>query len=152
TLGPEQEYFLLDRKFAESRPDIVMTGRTLLGASSPRGQQLEDHYFGSIPSRAKTFMEDLEIELYRLGIPIKTRHNAVAPSQFELAPIFEHVNIASDHNTLTMETMKRVAARHGLLCLLNEKPFAGINGNGKHCNWSVSNDKGENLLEPGHTP
>lgn len=152
TLGPEQEYFLIDRKFAESRPDLVMTGRTLLGASSPRGQQLEDHYFGSIPSRAKTFMEDLEIELYRLGIPVKTRHNEVAPSQFELAPIFENVNIASDHNTLTMETMKRVASRHGLICLLNEKPFAGINGSGKHCNWSISNDKGENLLEPGRTP
>ncbi len=152
TLGAEQEYFLIDRKFAESRPDIVMTGRTLLGAASPRGQQLEDHYFGSIPGRAKTFMEELEIELYRLGIPIKTRHNEVAPSQFELAPIFENVNIASDHNTLTMETMKRVATRHGLMCLINEKPFAGINGNGKHCNWSVSNDKGENLLEPGRTP
>ncbi len=152
TLGAEQEYFLVDRRFAESRPDIVMTGRTLLGAASPRGQQLEDHYFGSIPSRAKTFMEDLEIELYRLGIPVKTRHNEVAPSQFELAPIFENVNIASDHNTLTMETMKRVAGRHGLLCLLNEKPFAGINGNGKHCNWSIANDKGENLLEPGRTP
>lgn len=152
TLGVEQEYFLIDRKYAEDRPDLVMTGRTLLGAASPRGQQLEDHYFGSIPGRAKTFMEDLEMELYRLGIPIKTRHNEVAPSQFELAPIFENVNIASDHNTLTMETMKRVASRHGMLCLIHEKPFAGINGNGKHCNWSVSNDKGENLLEPGRTP
>ncbi len=152
TLGAEQEYFLIDRKFVDSRPDIVMTGRTLLGAASPRGQQLEDHYFGSIPTRVKTFMEDLEIELYRLGIPVKTRHNEVAPSQFELAPIFESMNIASDHNTLTMETMKRVAHRHGMVCLINEKPFAGINGNGKHCNWSVSNDKGENLLEPGRTP
>jgi glutamine synthetase len=152
TLGPEQEYFLIDRRYAESRLDLVMTGRTLLGAASPRGQQLEDHYFGSIPGRAKTFMEDLEMELYRLGIPIKTRHNEVAPSQFELAPIFENVNIASDHNTLTMETMKRVAHRHGMTCLIHEKPFAGINGTGKHCNWSVSNDKGENLLEPGRTP
>ncbi len=152
TLGVEQEYFLIDRKYAEDRPDLVMTGRTLLGAASPRGQQLEDHYFGSIPARAKTFMEDLETELYRLGIPIKTRHNEVAPSQFELAPIFENVNIASDHNTLTMETMKRIATRHGMICLLHEKPFAGINGTGKHCNWSVSNDKGENLLEPGRTP
>ncbi|MBY0370769.1 glutamine synthetase III, partial [bacterium] len=152
TLGAEQEYFLIDRKFAEGRLDLVMAGRTLLGASSPRGQQLEDHYFGSIPSRAKNFMEDLETELYRLGIPVKTRHNEVAPSQFELAPIFENMNIASDHNTLTMETMKRVAGRHGLLCLLHEKPFAGINGNGKHCNWSMQNDKSENLLEPGRTP
>lgn len=152
TLGAEQEYFLIDRKFGEDRLDLVMAGRTLLGAPSPRGQQLEDHYFGSIPGRAKNFMEDLETELYRLGIPVKTRHNEVAPSQFELAPIFENMNIASDHNTLTMETMKRVATRHGLLCLLHEKPFAGINGNGKHCNWSMQNDKGENLLEPGRTP
>jgi glutamine synthetase len=152
TLGPEQEYFLIDRRFVASRPDIVMAGRTLLGAPSPRGQQLEDHYFGSIPSRIKTFMEDLEIELYKLGVPIKTRHNEVAPSQFELAPIFENCNIAADHNTLTMEVLKRVANRHGLVCLIHEKPFAGINGNGKHCNWSISNDKGENLLDPGTTP
>ena len=152
TLGPEQEYFLIDRRFLAGRPDLVMTGRTLLGASSPRGQQLEDHYFGSIPTRAKLFMEDLEHELYRLGIPVKTRHNEVAPSQFELAPIFENVNIAADHNALTMEMMKRIAYRHGLICLLNEKPFAGINGSGKHCNWSMQNDKGENLLEPGTTP
>ncbi len=152
TLGPEQEYFLIDKNHAQARPDVVMTGRTLQGAASPRGQQLEDHYFGSIPSRAQAFMVDLEQELYRLGVPVKTRHNEVAPSQFELAPIFEHVNIAADHNTLTMETMKRVASRHGLVCLLNEKPFAGINGSGKHCNWSMSNDKGENLLDPGTTP
>lgn len=152
TLGPEQEYFLIDRELAASRPDLIMCGRTLLGASSPRGQQLEDHYFGSIPSRVKTFMEDLEIECYRLGIPIKTRHNEVAPSQFELAPIFENVNIASDHNELVMETMKRIALRHGFVCLMHEKPFARINGNGKHCNWSMSNDKGENLLDPGKTP
>lgn len=152
TLGAEQEYFLIDRQMASLRPDIVMTGRTLLGASSPRGQQLEDHYFGSIPPRPKAFMEDLEHELYRLGIPAKTRHNEVAPSQFELAPIFENVNISADHNTLTMEVMRRVANRHGLVCLLHEKPFAGINGSGKHCNWSMSNDKGENLLEPGTTP
>ncbi|MFM8315897.1 MAG: glutamine synthetase III [Deltaproteobacteria bacterium] len=152
TLGPEQEYFLIDKNHAQARPDVVMTGRTLQGAPSPRGQQLEDHYFGSIPSRAQAFMVDLEQELYRLGVPVKTRHNEVAPSQFELAPIFEHVNIAADHNTLTMETMKRVASRHGLVCLLNEKPFAGINGSGKHCNWSMSNDKGENLLDPGTTP
>lgn len=152
TLGPEQEYFLIDKHHAQARPDIVMTGRTLQGASSPRGQQLEDHYFGSIPSRAQAFMVELENELYRLGVPVKTRHNEVAPSQFELAPIFENVNIAADHNTLTMETMKRVASRHGLVCLINEKPFAGINGSGKHCNWSISNDKGENLLDPGTTP
>lgn len=152
TLGPEQEYFLIDKHHAQARPDIVMTGRTLQGASSPRGQQLEDHYFGSIPSRAQAFMVELENELYRLGVPVKTRHNEVAPSQFELAPIFENVNIAADHNTLTMETMKRVASRHGLVCLINEKPFAGINGSGKHCNWSISNDKGENLLNPGTTP
>ena len=152
TLGPEQEYFLIDRRFALLRPDIMMTGRTLLGAPSTRGQQLEDHYFGAIPSRVKTFMEDLERQLYRLGVPIKTRHNEVAPSQFELAPIFESVNIAADHNSLVMETMKSVANRHSFLCLFHEKPFAGVNGNGKHCNWSIANDKGENLLEPGTTP
>lgn len=152
TLGPEQEYFLIDRSLVARRPDLVMTGRTLLGAASPRGQQLEDHYFGSIPTRAKAFMEDLEYELYRLGVPVKTRHNEVAPSQFELAPIFEGANIAADHNTLTMETMKRVALRHDLVCLIHEKPFAGINGSGKHCNWSIANDKGENLLDPGSTP
>src|SRR5262249_46462776 len=129
-----------------------MTGRTLLGAASTRGQQLEDHYFGAIPVRVKAFMEDLESELYRLGVPLKTRHNEVAPSQFELAPIFENAVIATDHNVLTMETLKRVANRHGLMCLLHEKPFAGINGSGKHSNWSISNDKGENLLDPGSTP
>lgn len=152
TLGPEQEYFLIDRNFVALRPDLIMTGRTLLGAASPRGQQLEDHYFGSIPTRVKNFMQEAEYELYKLGIPVKTRHNEVAPSQFELAPIFEDVNIASDHNTLTMEVLKRVALKHGLFCLLHEKPFAGINGSGKHNNWSMSNDKGENLLEPGTTP
>lgn len=152
TLGAEQEYFLVDKKFVALRPDLLLTGRTLLGASSPRHQQLEDHYFGSIPVRAKTFMEDVEMELYKLGIPVKTRHNEVAPSQFELAPIFESINIATDHNTLCMEVMKRVANRHGMVCLLHEKPFAGINGSGKHCNWSIANDKGENLLDPGTTP
>lgn len=152
TLGAEQEYFLLDKQFAAQRPDLLMCGRTVLGAASPRGQQLEDHYFGSIPGRVKTFMEDLEIELYRLGIPVKTRHNEVAPAQFELAPIFENVNIAADHNTLVMETMKRIANRHEFYVLFHEKPFAGINGTGKHCNWSMSNDKGENLLDPGRTP
>ena len=152
TLGAEQEYFLVDREVAARRPDLMMTGRTLLGAPTARGQKLEDHYFGSIPTRVISFMEDLERELYRLGVPVKTRHNEVAPSQFEMAPIFESMSIASDHNTLAMETMKRVAARHNFMCLLHEKPFAAINGSGKHCNWSMSNDKGENLLDPGHTP
>lgn len=152
TLGAEQEYFLVDKNFAALRPDLVMTGRTLIGASSARGQQLEDHYFGSIPSRIKAFMQEAEFELYKLGIPVKTRHNEVAPSQFELAPIFEDMNIASDHNLLTMEVLKRVALKHGMVCLLHEKPFAGVNGSGKHNNWSMANDKGENLLEPGHTP
>ena len=152
TLGAEQEYFLIDRNFVALRPDLIMTGRTLLGAPSTRGQQLEDHYFGSIPRRVKIFMEDVEHELFKLGVPVKTRHNEVAPSQFELAPIFEDVNISADHNVLTMEVLKRVALRHGLVCLLHEKPFAGINGSGKHNNWSMSNDKGENLLEPGTTP
>ena len=152
TLGAEQEYFLVDKNFVALRPDLMMTGRTLIGAMSARGQQLEDHYFGSIPSRVKAFMQEAEFELYKLGIPIKTRHNEVAPSQFELAPIFEDMNIASDHNLITMEVLKRVALKHGLVCLLHEKPFAGVNGSGKHNNWSMANDKGENLLEPGHTP
>lgn len=152
TLGAEQEYFLIDRNHVALRPDLLLTGRTLIGASPARGQQLEDHYFGSIPSRVKSFMVDLETELYKLGIPVKTRHNEVAPSQFELAPIFEDVNIASDHNILTMDVMKRTALKHGFVCLLHEKPFAGINGSGKHNNWSMSNDKGENLLDPGTTP
>ena len=152
TLGAEQEYFLVDKNFVALRPDLIMTGRTLLGSSSARGQQLEDHYFGAIPTRVKAYMQEAEFELYKLGIPIKTRHNEVAPSQFELAPIFEDMNIASDHNLITMEVLKRVALKHGLVCLLHEKPFAGINGSGKHNNWSMANDKGENLLEPGHTP
>ncbi|HPI40565.1 MAG TPA: glutamine synthetase III [Pseudobdellovibrionaceae bacterium] len=152
TLGAEQEYFLIDKNFVSLRPDLIMTGRTLLGAPSTRGQQLEDHYFGSIPTRVKKYMQDAELELFKLGIPAKTRHNEVAPSQFEIAPIFEDVNIGSDHNTLTMEVLKRVALKHGFVCLMHEKPFAGINGSGKHNNWSLSNDKGENLLEPGSTP
>lgn len=152
TLGAEQEYFLIDKNFVALRPDLIMTGRTLLGSSSPRGQQLEDHYFGSIPTRVKAYMQESEFELFKLGIPAKTRHNEVAPGQYELAPIFEDVNIAADHNTLTMEVLKRVALKHNFVCLLHEKPFAGINGSGKHNNWSLSNDKGENLLEPGTTP
>jgi glutamine synthetase len=152
TLGAEQEYFLIDKNFVAQRPDLIMTGRTLLGAGSPRGQQLEDHYFGAIPSRVKKFMQEVEYELFKLGIPAKTRHNEVAPSQFELAPIFEDVNVSADHNTLTMEILKKIALKHNFICLLHEKPFAGINGSGKHNNWSISNDKGENLLEPGTTP
>jgi glutamine synthetase len=152
TLGVEQEYFLIDKNFVALRPDLLMTGRTLIGAPSARGQQLEDHYFGAIPTRVKHFMQEAEFELYKLGVPIKTRHNEVAPSQFELAPIFEDMNIASDHNLLTMEVLKRIALKHGMVCLLHEKPFAGVNGSGKHNNWSMSNDKGENLLEPGKTP
>lgn len=152
TLGAEQEYFLIDKSFVALRPDIIMTGRSLLGSPAARGQQLEDHYFGAIPARITNFMHEVEFELYKLGVPVKTRHNEVAPSQFELAPIFEDVNIASDHNLITMEVLKKVANRHGLVCLLHEKPFAGINGSGKHNNWSMANDKGENLLEPGTTP
>ena len=152
TLGIEQEYFLVDKNFVALRPDLIMTGRTLVGSAPARGQQLEDHYFGAIPSRVKQFMQESEFELYKLGVPIKTRHNEVAPSQFELAPIFEDMNIASDHNLLTMEVLKRIALKHGMVCLLHEKPFAGVNGSGKHNNWSMANDKGENLLEPGNTP
>jgi glutamine synthetase len=152
TIGVEQEYFLIDRCFVALRPDILTTGRTLLGADVARGQQLEDHYFGAIPARVQAYMVDAETELYKLGVPVKTRHNEVAPSQFETAPIFEEANVASDHNMLTMEVLKRVAERHGFMCLLHEKPFAGINGSGKHNNWSLATDAGENLLEPGKTP
>lgn len=151
-LGPEQEYFLVDKKLFDQRPDLVMTGRTLLGALPPKGQQLEDHYFGSIPDRILDFMQDVEKELYQLGIPAKTRHNEVAPHQFEIAPIHEQSNLASDHNLLIMEVMRKVANRKGLALLLHEKPFAGINGSGKHNNWSMGTSEGENLLDPGHTP
>jgi glutamine synthetase len=152
TCGGEQEYFLIDRSFYRLRPDLVATGRTLFGAPPPKGQQLEDHYFGAISQRVLAFMMDLEHELWKLGIPIKTRHNEVAPSQFELAPIFEPVVVATDHNMLTMEVAKELAERHGLACLLSEKPFAGVNGSGKHDNWSLADDLGNNLLDPGHTP
>lgn len=152
TLGAEQEYFLVDSDYAAKRPDLIMAGKTLLGAPSSKGQQLEDHYFGAVPQRVKTMWEEVEIELFRLGIPVKTRHNEVAPAQFEMAPIFEDANIACDHNTLAMEIMKKVAKKHGFMLLFNEKPFKGLNGSGKHCNWSIRNDKGENLLEPGKTP
>ncbi|MFN0243524.1 MAG: glutamine synthetase III [Planctomycetota bacterium] len=152
TAGTEQEYFLIDRKFYFLRPDLVSCGRTLFGARPPKGQELEDHYFGAISQRVLAFMMDLEHELWKLGIPIKTRHNEVAPSQFELAPIFEQVTVAVDHNMLTMEVLKEVAERHGLYCLLAEKPFAGVNGSGKHNNWSLADNLGNNLLEPGSTP
>lgn len=152
TLGAEQEYFLIDRAYFSLRPDLVMTGRTLLGARPAKGQELEDHYFGSIPSRVQAFMQEVEFELYRLGVPAKTRHNEVAPGQFELAPIFEEANVSVDHNHLTMEILKKVAERHNFALLLHEKPFAGINGSGKHNNWSMGTDTGANLLEPGATP
>lgn len=152
TIGCEQEYFLIDSGFFKNRPDLLLTGRSLLGGDMPKGQQLEDHYFGTIPSRVRAFMAEVEQELYLLGVPVKTRHNEVAPAQFEMAPIFEEANLASDHNMLTMEVLKRVAEKHDFVCLLHEKPFAGVNGSGKHCNWSMSTDRGENLLEPGTTP
>lgn len=150
--GCEQEYFLIDKKFYSERPDLVMCGRTLLGALPPKGQQLEDHYFGSIPDRVLEFMQDVEHELYLLGIPAKTRHNEVAPHQFEIAPIFEEANIAVDHNLLVMEVMRKIADKKGFAMLLMEKPFAGINGSGKHNNWSIGTDTGINLLDPGDTP
>src|SRR6187402_1417291 len=152
TLGWEQEYFVIDAAMANARPDIIMTGRTVFGHAPAKGQQLEDHYFGAIPERIYAFMRDYEQEAYKLGIPLRTRHNEVAPSQFECAPIFEEANLAVDHNTLLMDVMTRVAKRHGLIVLLHEKPFAGINGSGKHNNWSIATDTGVNLLAPGKTP
>jgi len=151
-IGPEQEYFLVDRRLAEQRPDLILTGRTLFGAPSPKGQELEDQYFGSIRERILAFMMDLDRELWRLGIPSKTRHNEVAPAQFEMAPVYESTSVGSDHNMIVMSTMKRLAAQHDLMFLVHEKPFTGINGSGKHNNWSMGTDEGENLLEPGHTP
>jgi glutamine synthetase len=152
TCGPEQEYFLIDKRYYNLRQDLVMTGRTLIGAASPKGQQLEDQYFGAIKERVVNYMFEVAEEAYKLGIPVVTRHNEVAPHQYEFAPIFEESNIAADHNLLLMEIMKKVALRHNLVCLLHEKPFAGINGSGKHLNWSLSDDKGTNLLNPGETP
>ncbi len=152
TVGPEQEYFLIDKEMYDKRPDIIYTGRTLFGAPAPKGQELEDHYFGSIKTRVSAFMSDLDKELWKLGVLAKTKHNEVAPSQHELAPIFETSNIATDHNELTMEVMKKTAEKHGLVCLLHEKPFAGVNGSGKHNNWSISTNTGENLLDPGKDP
>ena len=152
TVGPEQEYFLVDKKLYEERKDLVFCGRTLFGAKPPKGQELDDHYFGTIKTRVQAFMKDLDEELWKLGVYAKTEHNEVAPAQHELAPIFTTTNIAADHNQLTMEMMKKVAERHGLTCLLHEKPFAGVNGSGKHNNWSISTNTGVNLLDPGDSP
>ena len=152
SVGPEQEYFLVDKEMHDKRPDLIYTGRTLFGAKQPKGQEMEDHYFGVIKPRVAAFMEDLNEELWKLGILAKTEHNEVAPAQHELAPIYSTTNIATDHNQLTMEIMQKVALRHGLVCLLHEKPFAGVNGSGKHNNWSMATDTGVNLLSPGETP
>ncbi len=152
TVGPEQEYFLIDKKYYEQRKDLIYTGRTLFGAKAPKGQEMEDHYFGTIKSRVQAYMTELNEELWKLGVLAKTEHNEVAPAQHELAPIFTTTNIATDHNQLTMELMQRIAKKHDLVCLLHEKPFAGVNGSGKHNNWSISTDTGINLLDPGDTP
>ena len=152
TLGIEQEYFLVDIDMFNARPDLEMTGRTLFGATAAKGQQLEDHYFGSIPARVLSFMAELEIESLKLGIPLKTRHNEVAPSQFECAPVFEDINLAVDHNSLLMDLMEKIARKHHFKILLHEKPYAGINGSGKHNNWSLSTNTGKNLLSPGNSP
>lgn len=152
SVGSEQEYFLVDREKYLKREDLIFSGRTLFGAPAPKGQELEDHYFGTIRERIGAYMKDLNIELWKLGVTAKTQHNEVAPAQHELAPIYETANIAVDHNQLVMETMKKVAGRHGMACLLHEKPFAGVNGSGKHNNWSLGTDTGVNLLDPGDTP
>ncbi len=152
TVGPEQEYFLIDKKYYDQRKDLMITGRTLFGAMAPKGQELEDHYFGNIKQRVSDFMKELDCELWKLGIYAKTEHNEVAPGQHELAPVFTTSNIAADHNQLTMEIMKKIAQKHGLYCLLHEKPFAGVNGSGKHNNWSISSNDGQNLLDPGDAP
>ena len=152
TVGSEQEYFLIDKKLYDKREDLVFCNRTLFGAKPPKGQELEDHYFGAIKPRVNAFMKDLDEELWKLGVLSKTKHNEVAPAQHEMAPVFTTTNLATDHNQLTMEMMKKVALRHGLVCILHEKPFEGVNGSGKHNNWSLSTDTGENLLEPGNTP
>ncbi len=152
TVGAEQEYFLIDESFYLLRPDLINAGRALFGAKPPKGQEMEDHYWGSIKERVLSFMMDAEAELYKLGVPVKTRHNEVAPAQFEVAPIFEGANIAIDHNMLLMEVFRKTAQKHGLRCLFHEKPFSGVNGSGKHNNWSLADDLGNNLLEPGHTP
>lgn len=152
TVGPEQEYFLVDKKLYNQRKDLIFCGRTLIGAPAPKGQEMEDHYFGTLKPRVSAYMHDLDEELWKLGIPAKTKHNEVAPAQHELAPVFDTTNVAVDHNQLTMEIMKKVADRHDLVCLLHEKPFEGINGSGKHNNWSMITDTGVNLLDPGKTP
>jgi glutamine synthetase len=152
TCGPEQEYFLIDRQFYFARPDLINAGRTLFGARPPKGQEMEDQYFGAIPERVLACMMEVEDELYRCGVPVKTRHNEVAPSQYEVAPIFENANVATDHQMIAMEALRRIAPRYGLACLLHEKPFAGVNGSGKHLNWSMSDEYGNNLLNPGETP
>ncbi|MHB9132509.1 MAG: glutamine synthetase III family protein [Armatimonadota bacterium] len=152
TIGAEQEYFLIDKRFYLQRPDLINAGRTLFGAKPPKGQEMEDHYFGAIRSRVLAFMMEAEREMFKLGIPVKTRHNEVSPAQFEIAPLFEYANLATDHNMLVMEILKSTAERHGLTCLLHEKPFAGVNGSGKHNNWSMADSDGNNLLEPGKTP
>ena len=152
TVGAEQEYFLVDKKFFDQRMDLMLTGRTLFGSMAPKGQELEDHYFGSLKTRVAAFMHDLNVELWKLGVLAKTQHNEVAPGQFELAPIFGTTNIATDHNQLVMDSMKKIALRHDMVCLLHEKPFAGVNGSGKHNNWSMSTDDGQNLLDPGPNP
>src|ERR671937_2208653 len=152
TMGPEQEYFLIDEQFFFERPDLITTGRTLFGAKPPKGHELDDHYFGSIPERILAYMLEVEQELYKLGVPVKTRHNEVAPNQYEVAPVFENTNLGCDHQMITMQVMQNVARRYGLVCLLHEKPYAGVNGSGKHNNWSMGTDTGANLLEPGDTP
>ncbi len=152
TVGPEQEYFLIDEQYYYERPDLITTGRTHFGAKPPKGHELDEHYFGSIPERVLACMLEVELELAKLGVPIKTRHNEVAPAQYEVAPIFENSNLGSDHQHLTMQVLQSVARKYGLVCLLHEKPFAGVNGSGKHNNWSMGTDTGENLLEPGDTP
>ncbi len=152
TCGPEQEYFLIDRKFYLKRPDLINAGRTLFGATPPKGQELEDQYFGSIPDRVMAYMSECETELYKVGVPVKTRHNEVAPSQYEIAPVFENANVATDHQMIVMETLRRLAPKFDLACLLHEKPFAGVNGSGKHLNWSMGDDQGHNLLSPGANP
>ncbi len=152
TVGPEQEYFLIDQQYYFERPDLINTGRTLFGAKPPKGHELDDHYFGSIPERILAYMMDCELELARFGVPVKTRHNEVAPGQYEIAPVFENSNVGSDHQQLTMQVLQRVARKYGLVCLLHEKPFAGVNGSGKHNNWSMSTNTGHNLIDPGDTP
>src|SRR6188768_922516 len=152
TCGPEQEYFLIDSNFYFARPDLINAGRTLFGAKPPKGQEMEDQYFGAIPARVLACMSEVETELFKVGVPVKTRHNEVAPSQYEIAPVFENANVAVDHQMMTMETLRRVAPKYGLACLLHEKPFAGVNGSGKHNNWSLGDDLGNNLLSPGETP